>query len=128
MILENQDEISKLENCPLKNDDKTITLYRFCKNDPINNVDLIPFAISKPEIYAKDCLAWGLSLFSTKEATLKVIKVFPSKKRKKIIAIGSIDIDKTTAIKHKSGFNTSHYTVYPLKDVNLIGKFATEKL
>lgn len=128
MVLENQDEIEKLNNCPLNNEDKTITLFRFCENDPINNADLIPFAISKPELYAKDCLAWGLSLFSTKEATLKIIKGFSTKKRKKIVAIGSIDIDNTTAVKHKSGHNTSHYTVYPLKNVNLIGKFTTEKI
>jgi hypothetical protein len=128
MYLENQDEIDKLDNCPLYNEDKTITLFRFCKNAPIDNDDLIPFAILKPELYANDCLAWGLSLFNTKEETLKIIKALPSKKRKKIIAIGSIDIDKNTAVKHKSGQNKSHYTIYPLKNVNLISRFTTEKI
>lgn len=128
MYLENQDEIEKLGDCPLYNEDKTITLFRFCENDPIENADLIPFAILKPELYANKCLAWGLSLFSTKEDTLKIIKSLPIKKRKKIIAIGSIDIDKNTAVKHKSGENKSHYTIYPLKNVNLIGRFTTEKI
>jgi hypothetical protein len=128
MVLENHEKINKLEDCPLKNDDKIITLYRFSQNNPINNTDLIPFAISKPEIYAEKCLAWGLSLFNNKEATLRIIKGLPTKKRRKIIAIASIDIDITTAVKHKSGENTSHYTVYPLKNVNLISKFTTENI
>jgi hypothetical protein len=128
MVLENHEKINKLKDCPLKNDDKIITLYRFSENNPIINTDLIPFAISKPEIYAEECLAWGLSLFNNKEATLRIIKGLPTKKRRKIIAIGSIDIDITTAVKHKSGQNSSHYTVYPLKNVNLISKFTTENI
>lgn len=128
MILENHPEISKLPNCPLINEEDTITLFRFCENNPISSKDIVPFAILKPEMFAQECLAWGLSLFNTREATIKIIKGLPTKKRKRIIAIGQIEVDNSIALKHQSCDNINHYTLYPLKNVNLISKFTTQEI
>ncbi len=128
MILENQNEINQIESCPLANEERDIILFRFCESNPIGQKDIIPFAILKPEVFDKNCLGWGLSHFNSKEATINTIKTLTKKKREKIIAIGNINIDNKTALKHQSGNNKSHYTVYPLKNVNFISKFATEKI
>jgi hypothetical protein len=128
MILENQKEIEKLDNCPMKDDLKTIRLYRFCANNPILIDDLIPKAISNPDAFSENCLAWGLSLFNTKEATIKMITGFSVKTRKKIKGIAVIEVDSNIAVKHQSGDSKNHYTVYPYQNVNFISRFTTENI
>lgn len=128
MILENKDKILKLDNCPLQNEEKTIKLYRLSENNPIENVDLVPYAVSNPERHAEKCLAWGLSFYNTLEATRSALNGMPTKRRKKIKAVMIIEVDKTIAIKHKSGENKNHYTVYPYQNVDFISKFTLENI
>ena len=49
-------------------------------------------------------------------------------KRKKSKGIYSVIVSKEMAIKHQSGSNKQHFTVYPYEDVNYITNFVKEKL
>ena len=127
MELENHEEIIKIDNCPSINENGIIKLFRFVENNPIEETDLVPHAILHPHL-SNNCLAWGLSFFKSKEASLNVINGLNIKRKRKIIGIASIDTDDKIAIKHQSGVNNYHYTVYPFKNVNFIDKFTTEKI
>lgn len=123
MILENQVTIKKLDDCPLTDEKKTLKLFRLVQNNPITASDLVPYAIDNPDKFAHLCLGWGLSTHNSLEASIKAIKGLSSKKRKKIIAVFSIDIEESIAVKHQSGENKNHYTVYPYENVGFIKKF-----
>ena len=129
MILKYKDELNKLPNCPLVNDENTIKVYRWSANDPIQESDFLPLALEEPKRnFPEDkiCLSWGVSTHNTITATKNAIRIFSKKKRDRMKTIYSIEIDKTLALKHQSGCDKNHYTVYQYENIDIIGKFSQE--
>lgn len=128
MKLKNQKELDKLQNCPLKNNPKTIKLFRLVKEETITENDLIPLILENPKRFKgkkNECLSWGLSLFNTRKAAEDTVK-FLSKKKRKHKSIYSIVAKEPVTFKHQSGTNKNHYTVYPYTDIDLIPNFVKE--
>ena len=127
MILEHQEEITQIENCPTSNDRRSLKLYRYALEIPMKQEELQPYAIRFPERYSKECLGWGLSFNSNLDDMKASIAIGSKKNKRKYKAIYSISIDDTIAVKHQSTATQSHYTVYPAKGINLISMFTLEK-
>lgn len=130
-VLKHHEIINSLGNCPLLNEEKTMKLFRWCENDIIKDADLLPLAIDNPSrtfIGDSLCLSWGISTYDCIEASQNAVKVFSKKKREKLKSIYSIEVDKSMAVKHQSGTNKNHYTVYPYENRDLVNSFSKETI
>lgn len=121
MKLQNQEEISKIVDCPSQNESGTKTLYRFFSNN-ITEAGLKPYAVlNKPKLQHL-CIAWGLSTYDSKLAAIEAQKQLPKKKRSELNVIAAGKIDDNDGIKYLSR-NNGHYTLFPKEEINLLGKF-----
>lgn len=121
MELEFQEDINKIEDCPLGNENKDKILYRWVSN-PLTIEDFIPHSIQKSRL-KKKCIAWGLSTFDSVAALNEKLENLTPVMKEKFPQIAKANITEETGIKYKSTQTNGHYTYFPKKGVDLLTIF-----
>jgi hypothetical protein len=121
MKLQYQKEIDKIKNCPLKNNQGQLTLYRVVEN-PISLESFLPQCVLLKPKYENMCEAWGLSLFSRYQTAQMKLKGLSKKKRPQYIAIAESSIGDMDGIKH-CGKDKAHYTFFPNEGFDFMKNF-----
>lgn len=122
MKLKYQNEINKIENCPVENQTGEKTLFR-CVENPMNINSFKPNAVLLKPKFQDNCLAWGLSLFSNYDSANQMLKNLSKNKRVNYANIAKSVITEKDGIKHSSK-NKKHFTFYPENSLDILSKFA----
>lgn len=123
MKLAFQDNIDKIENCPLDNIKGSIRLYR-CVENPITENSFIPNAVLLKPKHQKNCKAWGLSLFETYDKAKEILNNLSGKKQLNYTDVAVGILDDADGIKNKDSKNSKHYTFFPYESLSIVSKFA----
>ncbi|OJX54368.1 MAG: hypothetical protein BGO88_12020 [Flavobacterium sp. 38-13] len=121
MELKYQKEISTIENCPIENLSGEKILFR-CVEESMTENSFLPNAVLLKPKFEKECLAWGLSLFSSYDSAKQVLQNLSKSKKVNYSKIARTNLTDNDGIKHCSK-NKSHYTFYPQKNLDLLTKF-----
>ncbi|KAF2518280.1 hypothetical protein E0W68_09665 [Flavobacterium salilacus subsp. salilacus] len=121
MELKYQYEISLIDDCPVNNESGNKMLFR-CVEENMTEKSFTPNAVLLKPKLQDNCLAWGLSLFSTYESAKQMLKSLSKNKRVNYSRIAVVNVTDDDGIKHCSK-NELHYTFYPKKDLDIINKF-----
>lgn len=126
-VLMYSEEISKIDNCPSKNEKGSIEVVRLVKNNPAKIEDLKLHSEIHPKL-AGICEAWGLSVFKKPTEIRDVKKILSKKIAAKYNLASYFTITDDMGIKYQSGSNKKHYTFFPKKDLDLLSTFVTENI
>lgn len=121
-----QDEINKIENCPSSNLNGNLEVYRLLKTNPASEDDIVPYSVLKPK-YKNNCLAWGLSVWSSSLPPNELINLLSNQLKEQVKYAGYFEINNEMGVKHKSGKNY-HYTYFPNEDIDLLNIFEIENI
>lgn len=121
MELKYQKEISTIENCPVEHQPGEKILFR-CVEEPMTENSFVPNAVLLKPRFENNCLAWGLSMFSSYDSAKQTLQNLSKSKRVNYSKIAKTNVTDKDGVKHCSK-NKSHYTFYPEKDLDLLSKF-----
>lgn len=121
MELKYQKEINTIENCPVEHQPGEKILFR-CVEEPMTDNSFKPNAVLLKPKFEDNCLAWGLSLFSSYDSAMQTLKNLSKSKRVNYSKIARTNLLDSDGIKHCSK-NKTHYTFYPEKNLDLLTKF-----
>lgn len=121
MKLKFQKNIEKINNCPAGNEHGEKTLFR-CVEKELTEKSFIPHAVlSKPK-FQNECIAWGLSVFSSLDSANQMLKNLSKNKRINYSKIAQGKIKDVDGVKYSSK-NKKHYTFFPSEEFDVVENF-----
>lgn len=121
MKLKFQEDIDKIPNCPAPNKTGQVTLYR-CVEEELTENSFIPNAVLRKPKLQNECIAWGLSLFSSFDSAKQMLNNLTRCKQVKYKQIAKAVINDSHGTKF-SDKNNNHYTFFPTKEFNELENF-----
>lgn len=85
-------------------------IYRFCLNDKPGDGDFVSYYLANPSKFAGNILAYGLSVFLSKEACLKAYRKYPYMRKYKSVAKGVTNKDSGSWKKTPGRVTPEHVT------------------
>lgn len=121
MKLKFQTNIEKIKNCPANHEQGEKTLFR-CVESDLTEKSFIPNAVLLKPKFQDNCIAWGLSVFSTFDSANEMLKNLSKNKRVNYAKIAQANITDEHGIKYGSK-NKKHYTFFPKEELNVVENF-----
>ena len=122
MKLKYQEQIDAIGDCPSININGQLELFR-CVSNPIDDDSFLPQAVLLKPKHQDNCLAWGLSCFSSESSAKGTLANLSKRKRSNYSIIAKGMITDEDGIKHRSGANKQHFTLYPIEGLDLSKRF-----
>lgn len=125
MKLRFQKKIEKIKDCPAGNERGEKILFR-CVESELTEKSFTPNAVLLKPKFQNNCIAWGLSVFSTYDSANQMLKNLSKNKRVNYSKIAQAKITDESGIKYGSK-NKKHYTFFPKEEFDIVKNFEIVK-
>lgn len=87
MEIKYQEDVNKIKNCPLKNENGNKTLYRIIKSNPLTEDTFIPHSVIHKPRFNEHCEAWGLSTYNNLKSAQEAFNSLSKKQKDTFVAL-----------------------------------------